>query len=255
MADIAVDRRGAVMQLTLNRPQKKNALTGAMYAALAAALQDAEEHRDVRAILLRGAGDTFTAGNDLGDFLNDPPAGPDSPVFRFMSALGGAQKPVVAGVQGAAVGIGTTLLLHCDLVFAAEGTRFHLPFVDLGLVPEFGSSALVPALAGYRRAAEYLLLCRPFDAIAARDIGLVNDVVASDRLEAHARSAAEALAEKPPAAVRLTKNLMKLSTAGLVEAAIDAESRLFADRLRSIEAREAFAAFLEKRRPDFSKLE
>jgi enoyl-CoA hydratase/carnithine racemase len=255
MAEILTDRAGAVCRLQINRPEKKNALTGTMYEALADALKGAEADRAIRAIVIHGAGDAFTAGNDLRDFLERPPSGPESPTFRFMAALAGASKPVVAAVHGVAVGIGTTLLLHCELVYAAEGARFSLPFVDLGLVPEFGSSVLLPSLAGYHRAAEYLLLGKPFDAQAARDIGLVNAVVPADQLLPTAMAAAQALAEKPAAAVRLAKTLMRRGRVAIVETAMHDEGRLFAERLASPEAREAFTAFLGKRKPDFSQFD
>jgi enoyl-CoA hydratase/carnithine racemase len=255
MSDVVTEREGPVLRIQINRPEKKNALTAAMYEAMASGLRDADAERGVRAVLIHGAGDVFTAGNDLRDFLDRPPQSADSPVVRFMGALAGAAKPVVAAVHGSAVGIGTTLLLHCDLVYATEATRFHMPFVDLGLVPEFGSSVLWPALAGHRRAAEYLLLGKPFDGRTAAAVGLVTATVPADRLLAEAVSAARALAEKPPAAVRLTKMLMKRGVGPALEAAIREESHLFAERLVSAEAKEAFAAFLEKRRPDFSSCE
>lgn len=252
MAEILTERAGAVCRLQINRPEKKNALTSAMYEALADALRSADTDRSVRALVIHGAGDTFTAGNDLRDFLERPPSGPDSPVFRFMATLAGFSKPVVAAVHGAAVGVGTTLLFHCELVYAADNARFSLPFVDLGLVPEFGSSVLLPSLAGYHRAAEYLLLGKPFDAQVAREMGLANAVVAIDQLLPTAMAAAQALAEKPAAALRLAKTLMRRGRQATVDTAIHDEGRLFAERLVSPEAKEAFAAFLEKRKPDFS---
>lgn len=253
MSDVLVEQQGAILRIQLNRPEKKNALTRAMYDAMATALREADTSRDVRVVLLHGAGDVFTAGNDLRDFLDNPPRTTESPVARFMASLAQAAKPVVAAVHGTAVGIGTTMLLHCDLVYATESARFHMPFVDLGLVPEFGSSLLFPSLAGHRRAAEFLLLGKPFDATVAADLGLVNAIVAPDRLMATAMAAAQALADKPPTALRLTKMLMKRGTAAAVTEAAQEESRLFVERLASPEAREAFAAFLEKRKPDFSR--
>jgi enoyl-CoA hydratase/carnithine racemase len=239
----------------LNRPDKKNALTSEMYSTLAHALRDGDDDRSVRALLIHGAGDMFTAGNDLRDFLEHPPTGLENPVSRFMLALAGLKKPIVAAVNGACVGIGTTMLFHCDLVFAAEGTRFHVPFVDLGLVPEFASSVLLPAAAGYQRAAEYLLLGTPFDAAAACDIGLVNAVLTCDQVVPAALGAAQALAEKPAAAVRMSKMLMKRGLGALVETAMHDEARLFGERLVSPEAKEAFTAFLQKRKPDFTRFE
>jgi enoyl-CoA hydratase/carnithine racemase len=252
-AEVLIERDGPVMRVQINRPDKKNALTSAMYAALAAAIREGDEDREVRALLVHAAGDVFTSGNDLRNFLEHPPQGSDSPVFQFMTALGAATTPVVMAVQGAAIGIGTTMLFHADLVYAAENTRFHLPFVDLGLVPEFGSSVLLPAMAGYHRAAEFLLLATPFDDRTAREIGLVNAIVPADQLLSVANASARTLAEKPAASVRLTKVLMKRSLAPVVEEAMREESQTFAERLVSPEAKEAFAAFLEKRAPDFSK--
>jgi enoyl-CoA hydratase/carnithine racemase len=252
MAEVLTERQGAVLHVQITRPEKKNALTAAMYEALAAAIRSADETRDVRVTLIHAAGDTFTAGNDLRDFLEHPPRDANSPVFRFMAAVCSGTKPLVAAVQGAAVGIGTTMLLHCDLVYASEDARFHLPFVDLGLVPEFGSSVLLPALAGYHRAAEFLLLGTPLDAALAREIGLVNAVVAGDHLLTAASAAAQTLAAKPPDSVRLTRTLLRRGRATMLEAAMHDEARLFAERLVSAEAKEAFAAFLEKRPPKFS---
>jgi enoyl-CoA hydratase/carnithine racemase len=252
MPDVIVDRSGGVMRLQLNRAEKKNAITVAMYEAMGDALSEADRDATVRAVLLCGAGDAFTAGNDLRDFLERPPQGADHPVWRFASALTQAQKPIVAAVQGLAIGIGTTMLFHCDLVYAAERTRFSLPFVDLGLVPELGSSLMLPALAGYQKAAELLLLGRPFDEQTAASIGLVAEVVPGDRLEQTAMGAARALAEKPAAAVRMTKALLKRGFAQALSATLEVEGAQFVARLRSPEAREAFSAFLEKRKPDFS---
>jgi enoyl-CoA hydratase/carnithine racemase len=255
MSEVLTERSGAVLRIQINRPEKKNALTAAMYEAMAGALRSGDDDRAVRVVLFHGSGDTFTAGNDLRDFRDHPPAGEDSPVFRFMIALAGARKPVVAAVHGAAVGIGTTMLFHCELAYAAEGTRFHMPFVDLGLVPEFGSSLLLPAIAGHRRASELLLLGRPFDAAMAKEIGLVNAIVPAGGLLETAMAAAQALAEKPAAAVRLSKMLMKRGMAPLLDGVMHDEGRLFAERLVSPEAKEAFTAFLEKRKPDFSRFD
>lgn len=255
MSEILSEQRGAILRLQINRPDKKNALTGAMYDAAATALAAADTQPDVRVVLLHGSGGSFTAGNDLRDFLERPPSGPDSPVSRFMMALLRLRKPIVAAVDGVAVGIGTTLLLHCDLVYATPDARFHMPFVDLGLVPEFGSSVLVPALAGHRRAAELLLLGKPFDAQTALAIGLINAIVSADELLATAEAAAQALAAKPAAAVRLSKKLMRSGLGPAVEAAVHEEGRLFAERLLSPEAKEAFTAFLEKRKPDFTRFD
>lgn len=252
MPDVIVERIGAVQRLQLNRPEKKNAITVAMYEAMATALRAADTEPAVRAVLLCGAGEAFTAGNDVRDFIERPPQGPDHPVWRFASAITQMQKPLVAAVHGLAIGIGTTMLFHCDVVYAAERTRFSLPFVDLGLVPELGSSLMLPALAGYQKAAELLLLGKPFDEQAARSLGLVADVVPGDRLEETAMAAARSVADKPAAAVRMTKALIKRGFAESLAATLQVEGAQFIARLRSPEAMEAFTAFLEKRPPDFS---
>jgi enoyl-CoA hydratase/carnithine racemase len=253
MAEIVTTREGAVQRVQLNRPDKKNAITSAMYAGLADALAAAEADRGVRVVLLHGAGDAFTAGNDLADFLANPPHGADRPAPRFLHAISHAAKPIVAAVHGVAVGIGTTMLAHCDLVYAAEGTRFHLPFVNLGLCPEGASSLLLPLAAGYQRAAELLMLGEPFTAAKARELGLVTEVVSGSELLATAGTAAQTLAAKPPASLRLTKQLLKRPLMREIEAALAAEFAAFSDRLASPEAKEAFNAFFEKRPADFSK--
>lgn len=255
MSAILADQQQAVLRLQFNRPERKNAFTAAMYDAVADALRSAESDRSIRVVLLHGAGDAFTSGNDLHDFLERPPQSLDSPVFRFMSSLAGFSKPVVAAVNGTAVGIGTTLLLHCDLAYAAEGARFQLPFVNLGLVPEFGSSLLLPAMMGHRRAAELLLLAAPFDARTAADLGLINQVVPHDAVLSTASAAAMAVARQPAAAVRATKALLKRSVMPALESALRDEARVFAERLVSPEAKEAFTAFFGKRVPDFSSFD
>jgi enoyl-CoA hydratase/carnithine racemase len=219
-----------------------------MYGALADAFARADTEPGIRVLLLHGEPEAFTAGNDLQDFLARPATGPDSPVARFLHAVSHARKPVVAAVGGVAVGIGVTLLLHCDLVYAAEGTRFQLPFVDLGLCPELGSTLLLPALVGHQRAAELLLLAGPFDAARACALGLVNEVVAPERLLETATAAARRLAAKPPAAVQVTKALLRRAPLPALEAAIAEELRQFGERLRSPEARAALEAFLARRR-------
>ena len=250
MADhVLSDTADRVLTLTLDRADKKNAITGAMYAALSNALNAARDDDGVRAVVLTGTGGVFTAGNDLGDFLMDPPTGPESAVFQFLSAVSTFPKPLLAAVEGPAIGIGTTVLLHCDFAYAAPSARFKMPFVDLGLVPEAASSLLVPRLAGHARASELLLLGRAFSADEAREIGLVN-AVADDPL-AHAHETAAALAKKPPEAVRLSKALIKGETAEAVGETIVREGAQFVAQLASPEAQEAFAAFFEKREPDF----
>ncbi len=253
MAELVTTREGPVQRVQLNRPDKKNAITTAMYAALADALAAADADRSVGVVLLHGAGDCFTAGNDLHDFLANPPRSEDRPAFRFLHAISHAAKPIVAAVHGVAIGIGTTLLAHCDLVYAAEGTRFHLPFVNLGLCPEGASSLLLPFTAGYQRAAELLLLGEPFDAAKAREVGLVTEVVPGPQLLAAAAAAAQRLAAKPPESLRLTKQLLKRALLPQIEAALAAELEMFVARLGSPEAKEAFTAFLEKRPPDFAR--
>jgi enoyl-CoA hydratase/carnithine racemase len=249
---ILTERRDGVLRVEFNRPDKKNAISIAMYQALGDALQSAAGDAGVRAVLLHGKPEIFTSGNDLADFLADPPRGESSPPFRFLRVLSHFEKPLVAAVSGAAIGIGTTLLLHCDLVYAAAGTRFHLPFVNLGLAPEAASSLLLARLAGWQKAAELLMLGEPFTVETAREIGLVNEVVAPDKLVETAMAKARALAAKPPAALRATKSLMKQGLIAEIEQAMAREGRAFGERLSSPEAKEAFSAFLDKRKPDFS---
>jgi enoyl-CoA hydratase/carnithine racemase len=253
MDNVLVTRDGAIERITINRPDKKNALTADMYAAIAEALRGADADAGVRAVLIHGAGDAFTAGNDLQDFLANAPRYSDAPVFRFLNAVSHAEKPLVAAVSGVAVGVGTTMLLHCDLVYAEEGAKLALPFVNLGLCPEAASSFLLPAIVGYQRAAELLLLGEPFDARKAWALGLVTEVVSAGEALARAEAAARKLAEKPAASVRITKQLMKRTLMPTIEATLAEEIRHFGERLGSPEAKEAFAAFLEKRKPDFSK--
>jgi enoyl-CoA hydratase/carnithine racemase len=242
-----------VATIEIARLDKKNALTVEMYQAIAEALSSAEADAGVRVTLIHGTAECFTAGNDLKDFLERPPHGEQSPTWRFLERISTLEKPFVAAVGGPAVGIGTTMLLHCDLVYAAPGARFQLPFVPLGLVPEAASSLLLPMLAGYQRAAELLLLGQPFDAQKAHEVGIVTELVPQDRLLAHARAAAQTLAALPPGSLRLTKRLMKARYGKAIAEAIAEEGRLFSERLRSAEAREALGAFLEKRKPDFSR--
>ena len=249
---IVVETRDRVARIELARPEKKNALTSEMYAMLAAALTAARNDSQVRAILLHGSRDCFTAGNDLSDFLKRKP-GEGSAAFALFEVLPVLEKPVVAAVNGPAVGIGTTMLLHCDLVYAAPGARFQLPFVPLGIVPEFGSTLLLPLLAGYQRAAELLLLGQPFTAERAKEAGIVNEIFPAENLLQEAEKAALALAALPPESIRLTKKLMKAGNAKAVAAQIAEEGRLFMERLASPEAKEAMSAFLEKRKPDFSR--
>lgn len=242
---------GRVARVRFDRLDKKNAITAEMYAQLGAALSAADADAKVRAVLLHGSADCFTAGNDVADFLNVPRNPRASPARALFDTLPNMKKPVVAAVGGPAVGIGSTMLLHCDLVFAAPGARFQLPFVPLGIVPEFGSTFLLPLLAGYQRAAKLLLLGQPFTAQEALEAGMVTAVV-SDVI-GEAEKAANALAALPPESIRLTKRLMRARYAESLAAAIEEETRIFTERLSSPEAKEAMSAFLEKRKPDFSR--
>ncbi len=253
MSEVIIEKSERVLRIQLNRPAKKNALTADMYQAFADALRGAASDADVRVVLVHGAPDAFTAGNDLQDFLANPPQGPETPVFQFLDAITHVEKPLVAAVTGVAVGIGTTMLLHCDLVYAGQDAKFALPFVNLGLSPEAASSFLLPALAGYQRAAELLLLGEPFDAVKAHAVGIVTEVLPDDLVLEAAEQAACKLAAKPPASVRVTKQLLKAQTKAMMEAALADELRHFRTQLVSAEAKEAFSAFLEKRKPDFSR--
>jgi len=245
-----------VATIEIARPEKKNALTADMYTAMAQALADAKADGSVRAVLITGQPGIFTSGNDIEDFMSRPPGqGSDSaeaPVFRFMKALVDCDKPVVAAVTGAAIGVGTTLLLHCDFVYVSDEARLAMPFVGLGLVPEYASSLLVPQLMGPRRAAEKLLLGDPFTGEQAVECGIANAVLPAGEVMAHARRVAERFNHLPPGAVRDAKRLMRAPQRELVLQTIRTEGEIFGQRLRSPEAREAFQAFFEKRRPDFS---
>jgi enoyl-CoA hydratase/carnithine racemase len=242
-----------VATITIDRPDKKNAITGDMYEALVANLRQAAEDRAVRAVVITGAGTASTAGNDLKDFGNPRFAQPDSPVLTFMQALAAYDKPVIAAVNGLAVGIGVTMLLHCDLVYVAESATFSMPFVNLGLVPEFGSTLLLAAIAGRARAAEKLLLGRPFLAAEAVVMGIANAVLPAGELLAHAQTVARGFNALPPGAVRDTKRLLREAFGPAVKDAILREAACFGPRLAGDEAREAIAAILQKRPPDFSK--
>ena len=251
--DILISKEQHILTLQFNRPEKKNAITAAMYQTMADALKDAETDPAVRAILLTGHAQIFTAGNDLEDFMKNPPSSADSPVYRYLWQISHASKPIVAAVAGAAVGIGTTLLMHCDLVYAAENARFSMPFAQLGLCPEAASSLLLPQIVGYQRAAEKLLLGESFLALEALQMGLVNRVVAADQLLDLARTQAAKLAALPASSIRATKRLMKAGQSAAVDAQMTEESIHFGAMLAAPEAKEAFAAFFEKRKPDFSR--
>ncbi len=253
MNHVIVETRDRITRIELNRPEKKNALSPGMYAAMAKALTAAEADAQVRAVLIHGQRDCFTSGNDVKDFLDLPRSPGASPASAFLRAISTARKPLVAAVGGPAVGIGTTMLLHCDLVYAAPNARLQMPFVPLGLLPEAASSLLLPAMAGYRRAAEMLLLGGPFGAEKALAAGIVTEIVPEGELLERARQAAAALAALPPESVRMTKELMKRALAPAVQERMTEELQLFGERLRSPEAKEALSAFMEKRKPDFSR--
>ncbi|MGB9079781.1 MAG: enoyl-CoA hydratase [Desulfuromonadaceae bacterium] len=244
-----------ILTVRINRPEKKNALNTVMYGSLADALLRADEEPAIRVVLLCGCDDCFTSGNDIADFVNFPPTGPDSPVLRFLNAITMAAKPIVAAVSGSAVGVGTTLLLHCDLVYAADTAVFQMPFVSLGLCPEAGSTLLLPRLVGHQRAAELLLLGESFTAQRAEQLGIVTAVVPQAELLRTARAKALRLAAQPAAAVRLTKSLLKRGTADRLQETTTFEISCFLERLSSPEAREALQAFLERRKPDFSRFD
>jgi enoyl-CoA hydratase/carnithine racemase len=242
-----------VATIEIARPEKKNAITVDMYAALAAALTAASADPSVRAVLITGQPGIFTSGNDLDDFMQRPAQTMDSPGFHFMRALIGCEKPVVAAVTGAAIGIGTTMLLHCDLIYVSDEARLAMPFTSLGLVPEFASSLIVPQLLGHAKAAEKLLLGDPFSPQDAVDLGLANAVLPAGEVVAHARRMAERFNALPPGAVRDTKKLMKRAGADKLMETIGVEAAVFGERLSSPEAREAFSAFFQKRKPDFTQ--
>jgi enoyl-CoA hydratase/carnithine racemase len=245
-----------VATIEIARPEKKNALTMAMYTAMAEALNAARDDKAVRAVLITGQPGIFTSGNDIEDFMQRPPGqgseSMDSPVFRFMQSLLVCDKPVIAAVTGAAIGIGTTMLLHCDFVYVSDEARLAMPFVSLGLVPEFASSLLVPQLMGHRRAAEKLLLGDPFSAEQAVECGMANAVLPASEVLPYARRMAERFNALPPGAVREAKQLMRAPQQELMLQVIRSEGEKFAKRLRSPEAMEAFQAFFQKRKPDFS---
>ncbi len=253
--DILIERADGVLTITLNRPDKKNAITAAMYQEMADAFFDAEKDASVRVVLLRANGGSFSAGNDLEDFMKAPSMDRDAPVLQFLRRISSAPKPLVAAVSGAAVGVGTTMLLHCDLVYAASTAKFSMPFVQLGLCPEAASSLLLPRIAGYQRAAEKLLLGEAFDANEAMNMGFVNRIVDAGEVDALALAQAKKLAALPASSLRMSKSLMKGADARAIAERIDEEAGHFGKMLTAPEAREAFQAFFEKRKPDFSRFE
>ncbi len=239
-----------VLTIRFTRPDKKNALTRDMYAEMAEAMLDAETNEKVRVIVFKGSEGCFTSGNDVVDFLQNPPSDPDSPVLKFIFALAAATLPLVAAVDGVAVGVGTTMLLHCDSILVTEGAKLQMPFVNLGLVPEAGSTYLLPRMLGYAKAAEIVMLGEPISGEKAVELGIATRLVSASNLEAEADAIAKAYAERPPEAIRLTKKLLKRDR-DTIEATMREEVGYFAERLKSAEAKEAFSAFLEKRKPVF----
>lgn len=250
---IRTETADGVLTLTFDRLDRKNAITAAMYQTLADALVAADTDPAIRVIVLAGHESVFTAGNDLEDFMKNPPKDESASVHQFLKAISTATKPLIASVSGAAVGVGTTMLLHCDLVYASETAKLSMPFAQLGLCPEAGSSLLLPQLAGYHRAADKLLFGEPFDAQEARELGLVNRVLPVGELDAFVRTQARKLTLLPPASLRATKRLMKEGATPQIAERMSVEGKQFGEMLRAPEAREAFTAFFEKRRPDFFK--
>jgi len=249
-----IDTSEGVRTLSLNRVDRKNSLTTALYGQLAQAIREAERDSAVRVLVIQGHETVFSAGNDIGDFMNNPPSTPDAPVFAFLDAIRDFPKPLVAAVCGPAVGVGSTMLLHCDLIYAGDNALFALPFVNLGLCPEAGSSMLLTARIGHVRAAQVLLLGDPFNAETALEWGLVNAVLPPSEVNAYARLQALKLAAKPLQSLLQTKRLMKRSDAAALPEHMAHEVQTFGPMLAQPAAREAFSAFMEKRKPDFSKL-
>jgi enoyl-CoA hydratase/carnithine racemase len=253
--DIQTELSNGLMTITINRPSRKNSFTNAMYVAIGDAFRDAMHSSAVKVVLLKGHADCFSAGNDLGDFLNNPPKDTEAPVFRFLRLISAFPKPVVAQVQGVAVGIGTTMLLHCDLVYAADTAKFSVPFAKLGLCPEAASSLLMPQLAGYQKAAELLLLGDMFSALKAYDVGIVTDVLEADKLQAHVDQQVQKLLSLPLPSLLTTKRLMKSANKAVLSARMAEEGGLFVNMIPQAQAQEAFKAFGEKRAPDFKQFE
>jgi enoyl-CoA hydratase/carnithine racemase len=253
MDDIVTEHAGSVLRVQFNRPTKRNAMTSAMYLTLAGIFNEAANDESTRVILWHGAGDSFCAGNDIEDFLKNPPGAGESPQARLMEALVNFDKPIVAAVQGAAIGGGTTMVTHCDFIYAGESTKFLMPFINLAVVPEFGSSWSMPSRIGHMRAAELILLGTPFDGRRAAELGLVTEVVSDKDVLATATETARKLAAKPAGALQASKRLMKQPFRDQIKAAMKAENEEFSVQVRSADAKEAFTAFLEKRKPDFTR--
>ena len=253
MEEIITEHSGNILRVQLNRPAKRNAMTSAMYLSLASIFNKAANDENTRVILWHGAGDSFCAGNDIEDFLKNPPGPGESPQAALMHVLVDLDKPLVAAVHGAAIGGGTTMLTHCDFIYAGESAKFQMPFINLAVVPEFGSSCSVPSRIGHLRAAELLLLGAPFDARRAADLGLVTEVAPDKDVLAKATETARKLAAKPAAALQASKRLMKQPFREQIRAAMKAENEEFSVQVRSEDAKEALTAFLEKRKPDFTR--
>src|SRR5471030_1535963 len=253
MDDIVTEHSGSILRVQFNRPTKRNAMTSAMYVALAGIFNEAGNDQNTRVVLWHGAGDSFCAGNDIEDFLKNPPGSGESPQATLMNALANFDKPVVVAVQGAAIGGGTTMLTHCDFIYAGESTKFQMPFINLAVVPEFGSSCSMPSRIGHLRAAELLLLGASFDGRRAAELGLVTDVVSDKDVLTKATETAGKLAAKPARALQASKRLLKQPFREQIKAAMKAENEEFSAQVRSEDAKEAFTAFLEKRKPDFRR--
>jgi enoyl-CoA hydratase/carnithine racemase len=253
MDEIVTERSGSVLRVELNRPAKRNAMTSSMYVTLANIFNDTAKDERIHVVLWHGEGDSFCAGNDIEDFLKNPPGPGNSPQAQLMNAFVELDKPLVAAVQGAAIGGGTTMLTHCDFVYAGESAKFQMPFINLALVPEFGSSCSIPARIGHVRAAELILLGLPFDARRAADLGLVTQIVPDQNVLAAATETASKLATKPASALQASKRLLKRPFREQIKAAIKAENEEFSAQVRSADAKEALTAFLEKRLPNFNR--
>lgn len=254
MSHIASSLHAGLLEIRFDRPERKNSITASMYTRLTQLLLAAEDDNEVRAVLFEGGDNIFSAGNDLEEFLNSPPLDPMSPAYEFIRALARFPKPVVATVRGAAVGVGATMMFHCELVYAAENAVFSLPFIDLGLCPEAGSALLAPQMLGYHKAAEALLLGDPIDAQSALSLGLINKVLPSSDVAAFGRAQAQRLASKPLSSLLQSKRLMRAHQQAVLETQMQEEVQTFIDLLSGPAAREAFTAFSQKRKPDFSTL-
>tara|TARA_R110000782_G_scaffold178962_3_gene269796 strand:- start:4863 stop:5636 length:774 start_codon:yes stop_codon:yes gene_type:complete len=250
---INIKNEGRIKIICINRPDKKNALDLAMYSALAQALRDADEDNNIRVSYLTGIADSFCSGNDINDFLKNPPANESSPVLQFIDVIVNAKKPIVAAVNGIAVGIGTTMLLHCDLVYASDVAQFQLPFVNIGLCPEAGSTHILSALMGHQKISELILLGERFNAEQAENFGIVNKVIAANELETTAMESVKRIAEQPPNAVQASKALLRAAMHDQIVEASQREAERFISMLNDEEAKEALTAFMEKRKPDFSR--